>query len=99
VFKLGNLAPAGRIWWIGRQVSKHLGSEQSRVTRYNMAICFESGVIYPLALLPAFVINLSDTSLVFVDLTPVLIQIVGIAPTLIVVRIALGISIENVHDI
>ncbi|THU83520.1 hypothetical protein K435DRAFT_425595 [Dendrothele bispora CBS 962.96] len=95
---------AGRIWWIGHQVSKFLPKNKFHPTRYAMAVCLESGIMYPLALIPALVLAFKqtfklDTS--FMDalsLIPILIQVVGIAPTFIIVRIALGISIENVHD-
>ncbi|KAF5330100.1 hypothetical protein D9758_018270 [Tetrapyrgos nigripes] len=82
------LMMAGRIWWIARQASN-----------------LESGIIYPVALLPPLVIYLRQDiyrNAIFInlggDLIPILIQVVGIAPTFIIVRVALGISIENVQD-
>ncbi|THU79580.1 hypothetical protein K435DRAFT_810609 [Dendrothele bispora CBS 962.96] len=95
---------AGRIWWIGHQVSKFLPKNKFHPTRYAMAACLESGIMYPLALIPALVLALDqtfgfDTELMDpLSLMPILIQIVGIAPTFIIVRVALGISIENVQD-
>ncbi|THU96532.1 hypothetical protein K435DRAFT_95053 [Dendrothele bispora CBS 962.96] len=91
---------AGRIWWIGYQVSKFLPLRKFNLTRYIMATCLESGIMYPLALLPALVLFFQpiDKLTASVDLIPVLIQVVGIAPTFIIVRVALGISIENVQD-
>ncbi|THV03762.1 hypothetical protein K435DRAFT_851550 [Dendrothele bispora CBS 962.96] len=65
-----------------------------------MAICLESGIIYPLAGLPALVLSCQPPDKISstVYLIPILIQVVGIAPTFIIVRVALGISIENVQD-
>ncbi|THU92559.1 hypothetical protein K435DRAFT_800396 [Dendrothele bispora CBS 962.96] len=77
---------AGRIWWIGYQVSKFLPTKQFNLTRHIMAVCLESGIMYPLALTPALVLifrphnDLSSN----IDIVPVLIQVVGIAPTFII---------------
>ncbi|THU96304.1 hypothetical protein K435DRAFT_797452 [Dendrothele bispora CBS 962.96] len=95
---------AGRIWWIGHQVSKFLPKNKFHPTRHAMAVCLESGIMYPLALIPALVLAFEETVRLdtgFMDassLIPILIQVVGIAPTFIIVRVALGISIENVQD-
>ncbi|THU91245.1 hypothetical protein K435DRAFT_801400 [Dendrothele bispora CBS 962.96] len=91
---------AGRIWWIGRQISKLLPSMEINLTRYTMAICLESGIMYPLALLPALVLFFQPNKTLssYIYFIPILIQVVGIAPTFIIVRVALGISIENVQD-
>ncbi|THU83965.1 hypothetical protein K435DRAFT_807118 [Dendrothele bispora CBS 962.96] len=87
---------AGRIWWIGNQVSKFLPSKRSNLARHTMAICLESGIMYPLALFPALVLTFQSPYIWFI---PILLQLVGIAPTFIIlVRVALGISIENVQD-
>ncbi|KAF5346233.1 hypothetical protein D9758_014392 [Tetrapyrgos nigripes] len=82
---------AGRIWWIGRQVSKSIGKRKNSLTRRAIAICLESGMMYPLVLIPTL-------AWIGPDLIPVLTQVVGIAPTFIIVRVALGVSIENVED-
>ncbi|THU96309.1 hypothetical protein K435DRAFT_893076 [Dendrothele bispora CBS 962.96] len=95
---------AGRIWWIGHQVSKFLPKNKFHPTRHAMAVCLESGIMYPLALIPALVlafVKIFRLDTKFMDafsLIPILIQVVGIAPTFIIVRVALGISIENVQD-
>ncbi|THU90835.1 hypothetical protein K435DRAFT_567314, partial [Dendrothele bispora CBS 962.96] len=91
---------AGRIWWIGRQVKKYLGTKETELTRYSIAICLESGIMYQVALLPALVAYLTDyiADRMLGDIIPVLIQVVGIAPTFIIVRVALGVSIENIQD-
>ncbi|KAF5367695.1 hypothetical protein D9758_009872 [Tetrapyrgos nigripes] len=95
---------AGRIWWIGRQASKFIGRRKNSLTRRSItAICLESGIIYPVLLIPTLAVYVpiytSTASFNFLgDLIPMLTQVVGIAPTFIIVRVALGISIENVQD-
>ncbi|THU76631.1 hypothetical protein K435DRAFT_878944 [Dendrothele bispora CBS 962.96] len=95
---------AGRIWWIGHQVSKFLPKNKFHLTRRAMAVCLESGIMYPLALIPALAFAFEETFTLNTDfmdalsLIPILTQVVGIAPTFIIVRVALGISIENVQD-
>ncbi|THU96305.1 hypothetical protein K435DRAFT_797453 [Dendrothele bispora CBS 962.96] len=82
---------AGRIWWIGHQVSKFLPKNKFHPTRHAMAVCLESGIMYPLALIPALVLAFEKTPRLdteFMDalsLMPILIQVVGIAPTFIIV--------------
>ncbi|THU92331.1 hypothetical protein K435DRAFT_800573 [Dendrothele bispora CBS 962.96] len=91
---------AGRIWWIGHQVSKFLPKGKFHHTKHVLAVCLESGIMYPLALIPALVLTFHTFDSVipsFESLVAILIQVVGIAPTFIIVRVALGISIENVH--
>ncbi|KAF5343280.1 hypothetical protein D9758_016310 [Tetrapyrgos nigripes] len=101
------LMMAGRIWWIARQASKCIAIRKNSLTlsRLSLAVCLESGIIYPVALLPPLVIYLRQDiyrNAIFInlggDLIPILIQVVGIAPTFIIVRVALGTSIENVQD-
>ncbi|THU81664.1 hypothetical protein K435DRAFT_808891 [Dendrothele bispora CBS 962.96] len=93
---------AGRIWWIGQQVSKFLPKGKFHLTKRVLAVCLESGIMYPLALIPALVFKFHQFDLQvtpsFTIFDAILIQVVGIAPTFIIVRVALGISIENVHD-
>ncbi|THU97568.1 hypothetical protein K435DRAFT_796432 [Dendrothele bispora CBS 962.96] len=77
---------AGRIWWIGNQVSKFLPSRKFNLARHTMAICLESGIMYPLALLPSLVLTFQPVEIpaFLVNFIPILIQIVGIAPTFII---------------
>ncbi|THU92552.1 hypothetical protein K435DRAFT_800389 [Dendrothele bispora CBS 962.96] len=89
---------AGRIWWIGYQVSKFLPTRQFNLTRHIMAVCLESGIMYPLALIPALVINFSPPNSLSsnIDFVPILIQVVGIAPTFIITVLSMW---EADHDI
>ncbi|THU83431.1 hypothetical protein K435DRAFT_807520 [Dendrothele bispora CBS 962.96] len=87
MIEFDDLSSAGRIWWIGRQVSKVLPTRRFNLTRHIMAVCLESGIMYPLTLIPALVLSILPFGLLSpsgVDLTAILIQVVGIAPTFII---------------
>ncbi|THU80960.1 hypothetical protein K435DRAFT_938465 [Dendrothele bispora CBS 962.96] len=80
---------AGRIWWIGHQVSKLLPKNKFHPKRHAMAVCLESGIMYPLALIPALVLDfkffgLNTEVMDEFSLIPILTQVVGIAPTFII---------------
>ncbi|THU91252.1 hypothetical protein K435DRAFT_909211 [Dendrothele bispora CBS 962.96] len=78
---------AGRVWWIGHQVAKFLPTGYINLRRRTIAVCLESGVMYPLALIPVlvFVCQKSPDFDVYVyAYIPILAQIVGIAPTFII---------------
>ncbi|KAF9256825.1 hypothetical protein L218DRAFT_172215 [Marasmius fiardii PR-910] len=86
------LLTAGRIWWITRSVRK---SKTYLLTTMNKII-FESGMIYPLTM----IVHLSITNgfpqyYVPFDTFPVVVIAAAIAPTLIIVRIRLGISVPD----
>ncbi|KAJ4467036.1 hypothetical protein J3R30DRAFT_3718291 [Lentinula aciculospora] len=87
---------AGRVWWIGRKAAIVLGAHPLR-RKYNsaVAITLESGILYPVALVGSVGAALQNPTTP--SLYPFLIQIAAIAPTLIVVRTVLGISIEQQH--
>ncbi|KAJ7437889.1 hypothetical protein B0H11DRAFT_2106082 [Mycena galericulata] len=89
---------AGRIWWISRRASFVL-SRTSRRTYANLtAILVESGCIYPISIiivLILFVVPSTPTISVLISIAPVY-HIVGISPTLIIVRVGLGVSTDDV---
>ncbi|THU92551.1 hypothetical protein K435DRAFT_800388 [Dendrothele bispora CBS 962.96] len=89
---------AGRIWWIGYQVSKSLPTRKFNLTRHIMAVCLESGIMHPLALIPALVIIFSPPNSLSsnIDFIPILIQVVGIAPTFIIDTIHM--NEQNGHE-
>ncbi|ESK87798.1 hypothetical protein Moror_15352 [Moniliophthora roreri MCA 2997] len=87
---------AGRIWILTCTLKDvHLLNNQS-ARRYNLivALVLESGFIYPFALILDCVVN-TNNSMVGWDLHPLLVQVAGIAPTLIIVRAGLGLSVEK----
>ncbi|KAJ3996507.1 hypothetical protein F5050DRAFT_1818505 [Lentinula boryana] len=84
---------AGRIWWIARATRQALGVNDSNDKSINSiaAMVLESGLLYPIALIIGLALTVKGT----VEIQPILTLIVGIAPTLIMVRTDLGISIED----
>ncbi|KAJ7813325.1 hypothetical protein B0H13DRAFT_2382581 [Mycena leptocephala] len=87
---------AGRIWWLSRKARDVLG--QKITTRYNTAcvMILESGVLYCVG--GIVYIILSMTSAFACTNGAILGQLVGIAPTIIAVRVGLGKSIESVDS-
>ncbi|KAJ7578126.1 hypothetical protein C8J56DRAFT_1170490 [Mycena floridula] len=91
---------AGRIWWITRRAGNILGRNSQRKYRNLTAILLESGLIYPSALIITIACFLSPAT----PTVSVLIciaadyHIVGIAPALIIVRVGLGVSTDDVDQ-
>ncbi|KIK54457.1 hypothetical protein GYMLUDRAFT_249599 [Collybiopsis luxurians FD-317 M1] len=83
---------AGRIWWISRalqmECTSGLKPGPPRPWHHKtIAIIIESGVIYPIALIVDTGLQLPATSLATIS--------VGLAPTLIAVRVGLGSTYDN----
>jgi len=88
---------AGRIWWIARGARAIMGPAVVKQYRTVIAMILESGALYvtPGLLYLIFVgIRPSSTQVIFAALA----QIVGIAPTIIVVRVGLGSSVDSVDS-
>ncbi|KAJ7271821.1 hypothetical protein C8J57DRAFT_1468041 [Mycena rebaudengoi] len=88
---------AGRIWWISHYSRAYL--EEAAQRRYASAIVLivESGMLYSATIL-AFLIVTSFPNLASTLEEPVLqivTQVMGIAPTLIIVRVGLGVTVEG----
>jgi len=91
---------AGRIWWISRQDRALLGHNAQGRYKTAIAILLESGIIYPISLLVLVLayVAFSHTESWIIGLNTVvavLYQVVGIAPTLIIARVGLGVSIND----
>ncbi|KAJ7574577.1 hypothetical protein C8J56DRAFT_978622 [Mycena floridula] len=85
---------AGRIWWISREAKAFLGKSARNGYSIATAILLESGILYPLIFIVAVVtFFFGFASLVFVGM---LYQVVGIAPTLIIVRVGMGVAHDDV---
>ncbi|KAK7061036.1 hypothetical protein VNI00_000771 [Paramarasmius palmivorus] len=107
---------AGRIYYVIRNDLTLLGPQVQRTYKTAVAVSIESGILYPIALaveaaiIPAIHhvdpnenvkhIRYHILGIVGRTMYLLLIQIVGIAPTLIVIRIGLGYCVvdENVED-
>ncbi|KAL0564679.1 hypothetical protein V5O48_017363 [Marasmius crinis-equi] len=93
---------AGRIWWITRQVRAEMGNVAGQRYSTVIAIILESGILYPICqlidIIPEYAIDPNVNGIVPVDLSSVVVQAVGIAPTLILVRAAYGKTAETPHQ-
>ncbi|KAL0572134.1 hypothetical protein V5O48_009832 [Marasmius crinis-equi] len=92
-----------RIWSITREARAMLGRNVRQ--RYNgiMAIILESGSLYFAAqitsLVMYFAISSAKLGLIPLDMSLIVIEVAGIAPTLIIVRASLGKSVESVEHV
>jgi len=88
---------AGRIWWISHYSRAYLGTAARQRYASAIGLVVESGMLYSATIL-AFLIVISFPSLSSTLEEPVLqivTQIMGIAPTLIIVRVGLGVTVEE----
>ncbi|KAF8153539.1 hypothetical protein K438DRAFT_2026760 [Mycena galopus ATCC 62051] len=91
---------AGRIWWLARTARQVLGVKSTSRYYVICAMILESGAMYSLGVV--IFIAISWTTVVpqsgVIDTTggAVLGQLVGLAPTIIAVRVGLGQSVESV---
>ncbi|KAJ7836615.1 hypothetical protein B0H13DRAFT_1120689 [Mycena leptocephala] len=89
---------AGRIWWICRQARAYLKTDVQRRYVSCISILVESGVIYSASVLTYLILGaIPSVSIVQEPVMQVLAQVVGIVPTLIIVRVGLGVSVQSVE--
>ncbi|ESK91991.1 hypothetical protein Moror_10357 [Moniliophthora roreri MCA 2997] len=90
---------ASRIWWVTRDARKFLGQEIERTYKRIILVLIESGFIYSASLIANVSVVQSASSLDFgLDLNGVTYLMVGIAPTLIILRTSLGLTKSAVPD-
>ncbi|KAF5389164.1 hypothetical protein D9757_004977 [Collybiopsis confluens] len=77
---------AGRIWWMTRDGRKKLGLDEKRGDQSMTSIILGSGLLYPIALVPCTAFELHESQGRFF-LEPLLVVIVGLAPTLMMVMV------------
>ncbi|KAL0578319.1 hypothetical protein V5O48_003666 [Marasmius crinis-equi] len=96
---------ATKILLVFKRSSIHLGQQSKAVYASTLAIVIESGVLYPIVLVVLLIINICTVSTkngipnAYAPLdagSMSLIHVVGIAPTLLVVRIGLGSAFQKV---
>ncbi|KAF5344309.1 hypothetical protein D9757_014031 [Collybiopsis confluens] len=87
---------AGRLWRISRSTRQYLGEDSIHRKRMNriVGLILESGSLYPLALIAYIVVATIPKK--GESMEPLLTVIVGIAPTMIMVRVDLGNSINKI---
>ncbi|KAJ8077838.1 hypothetical protein PM082_002278 [Marasmius tenuissimus] len=95
-----SLMTGGRIWWMSRGT---LGKTIAPRYRAIIAVILESGILYPTALVAAKVSTLTlDHHQIGVfepfDPSVVAFLLAGLAPTLIIVRVAYGSLVETTHQ-
>jgi hypothetical protein len=89
---------AGRIWWICRQARTYLKTDVQRQYISSISILVESGVIYSVSVLIYLILGaIPSASIVQEPVMEMLAQVVGIVPTLIIVRVGLGVSVQSVE--
>jgi len=88
---------AGRIWWMARGARTIEGPDVIKHSRMVIAMILESGALYVTPGLLYLVLLKSETPATMV-IFAALAQIVGIAPTIIVVRVGLGNSVNSVES-
>ncbi|KAJ7792466.1 hypothetical protein B0H14DRAFT_2930854 [Mycena olivaceomarginata] len=88
---------AGRIWWISHHSRAYLEAAAQQRYASAIALVVESGMLYSATIL-AFLIVISFPSLSSTleePLLQIVTQVMGIAPTLIIVRVGLGVTVED----
>ncbi|KAF8890433.1 hypothetical protein BD779DRAFT_1517608 [Infundibulicybe gibba] len=87
---------AARIWWISREAQAVLGRKHSQKYSNAVAIILESGAIYSVSLMTLLILYCTKSNAQYIAYDA-LAQIMGIVPTLIIVRVGLGVSTQDVH--
>ncbi|KAJ7744611.1 hypothetical protein B0H16DRAFT_987434 [Mycena metata] len=90
---------AGRIWWIHRKARAYLRRDVQQRYTSAIAILVESGVLYSATVLAYLILGaIPSVNIVQEPIYQMLTQVLGIAPTLIIVRVGLGISVQSVES-
>ncbi|EEB88945.1 hypothetical protein MPER_13021 [Moniliophthora perniciosa FA553] len=88
-----------RIWWLSHEPREIMGGEIHQKYRQVITMIIESGFLYSAILVVHVAIKESLSSLGFgLDLFPLVALMVGIAPTLIILRSSLGLSESAIPD-
>ncbi|KAJ7160489.1 hypothetical protein C8R46DRAFT_370216 [Mycena filopes] len=96
---LVTMLTAGRIWWILHEARSCLKSDMQKRYLSSLAILVESGVLYSATVLVFLIlVTIAPTRISTPAIYQILAQIMGIAPTLIIVRVGLGVSVQNVES-
>ncbi|KAK1223246.1 hypothetical protein PQX77_013873 [Marasmius sp. AFHP31] len=96
------LLNGGRVWWISREARRLMGMPTHAKYKAIVAAILESGMLYTTTLIASTLIPLimdqQSHGDIPVDLTVVSTLMSGLAPTLIIVRVAYGKSVDSVHQ-
>ncbi|KAJ7579901.1 hypothetical protein C8J56DRAFT_283674 [Mycena floridula] len=94
---VGVTLTASRVWWITHRAKEYLPKNAKKRYDTVIAIILESGVLFPVVLISAAITSAAGgttSSRVFIGL---MYQVVGISPTLLLVRVGLGVSHDTVE--
>ncbi|KAJ7213045.1 hypothetical protein GGX14DRAFT_446149 [Mycena pura] len=87
---------AGRIWWLCRKAQNYLQTDLQRRYLSAISILVESGVAYSAAVLAYLIFGaFESTNIMQEPIWEALAQLVGIVPTLIIVRVGMGVSVQS----
>ncbi|EEB89328.1 hypothetical protein MPER_12583 [Moniliophthora perniciosa FA553] len=90
---------AGRIWWMTWDTREFMGQKIEQTYKRIILVLIESGFLYSASIIAKFSVIQSLSSLGFgLDLNGVTSLMVGIAPTLIILRTSLGLTESAVPD-
>ncbi|KAF7338868.1 Zn(2)-C6 fungal-type domain-containing protein [Mycena sanguinolenta] len=85
---------AGRIWWIYRAARLYMQPDVQRRYMSALSILVESGMLYSATVLVYLILGAIPSTVVLQSpVFQILTQVMGIAPTLIIVRVGLGTSV------
>ncbi|KAK1223923.1 hypothetical protein PQX77_013202 [Marasmius sp. AFHP31] len=96
-----SLLTGGRIWWISREARRF---EKLAHTKYKaiVSVILESGLLYPVSMIAATVVPIvldpDSHGIVPIHVASISTLMSGLAPTLIIVRVAYGKSVESVQQ-
>ncbi|KAK1223224.1 hypothetical protein PQX77_013903 [Marasmius sp. AFHP31] len=97
-----SLATAWRIWWISREARQQMGMPIHAKYKTIVAVILESGALYPASLIVETVVPLTLDPIragkVPLDIGILAALFTGLAPTLIIVRVAYGKSVDSVQQ-
>ncbi|KAJ7585301.1 hypothetical protein C8J56DRAFT_950323 [Mycena floridula] len=86
---------AGRIWWIHKARSA-LGDRTGNWFKTTTAVILDSGLLYPIAIIGGLLTLITGGSVATWIFVAIMYQAVGIAPTLMILRISLGVNHDSV---
>ncbi|KAA1472233.1 hypothetical protein DENSPDRAFT_838440 [Dentipellis sp. KUC8613] len=87
---------AGRIWWVSKELGKNLKVDAGHMYRSAILVIVESGAIYSSGVIVSLVVYQAAPNYASISAYAVG-PLIGIAPTLIIVRVGLGRSFEETH--
>ncbi|ESK82348.1 hypothetical protein Moror_2214 [Moniliophthora roreri MCA 2997] len=94
---------AGRIWWITREVRLLMDREMSHKYTGIIAMILESGALYPTFAIAYLIIDATidpqHTDIRPINLGPLIVLSAAISPTLIIVRAAVGKTVNTVDQV